>query len=485
MARRSLIEQLDDAVRAILAHPDAPVPRVDARIAPLLRVATELRGLPHESFKARLRADLVGGKPMATATESVAAIQQTATARLRFKDTSAAIEFYKKAFGAKERGARFVGPDGRVGHAEIVIGNSVLMLTDEAPDLGLMGPQGPGTCPITIYLQVDEVDAVAKQAVAAGARLLSPVQDQFYGDRTGHLADPFGYSWTVTTHKEDVPLDEMHRRFDEMLKQQKTKRAGITPIPRGFHTVTPYLVVEDAPALIEFVKQTFGAEQTFRAIGSAGGVHAEVRIGDSMLMMGGGSPELSWRGQAWPTALHVYVEDADAAYKRALEAGATSVEEPVDQFYGDREAGVKDRWGNLWWIATHKEGRYIPEGLHTVTPFLHPLRAEPVINFLKRAFGAEEVKKYASPDGVIHHAIVRIGNSAIEMGEAHGPYQPMPTMFYLHVPDADATYLRALEAGGTSISEPSDQPYGARVGGVKDAFGNQWYIATPIKTAER
>ena len=94
-----------------------------------------------------------------------------------------------------------------------------------------------------------------------------------------------------------------------------------------------------------------------------------------------------------------------------------------------------------------------------------PLRAEPVITFLKRAFGAQELAKYASPDGVVHHAEIRVGDSVVEMGEAYGPhgkYPPMPTMFYLYVPDCDAVYRRALAAGAKSIQEPADQPYGDR-----------------------
>ena len=112
---------------------------------------------------------------------------------------------------------------------------------------------------------------------------------------------------------------------------------------------------------------------------------------------------------------------------------------------------------------------------------MHPLRAEPVINFLKRAFGAREMAKYASPDGVVHHAEIRVGDSVVEMGEAHGKYEPMPAMFYLYVPDCDAVYRRALAAGATSIAEPADHPYGDRSGGVTDPFGNQWHIATHIK----
>jgi uncharacterized glyoxalase superfamily protein PhnB len=155
--------------------------------------------------------------------------------------------------------------------------------------------------------------------------------------------------------------------------------------------------------------------------------------------------------------------------------------EPRDQEYGERSASVKDPAGNYWYIATHKGDTYAPKGLNDVNVYMHPLRAEPVINFLKRAFGAREIAKYASPDGVVHHAEIRVGDSVVEMGEAHGQYPPMPTMFYLYVPDCDAVYQRALQAGATSISEPVDHPYGDRSGGVKDAFGNQWYIATHVK----
>jgi PhnB protein len=204
-------------------------------------------------------------------------------------------------------------------------------------------------------------------------------------------------------------------------------------------------------------------------------------VGESMLMIGGGAPELFWRGEAQPTALHVYVEDADRVYRRAIDAGGVTIQPPTDQAYGERSASLRDPAGNFWYIATAKGEHYIPEGLHTVNVYLHPRRAQPVIDFMKRAFGAEEVAKYPSPDGVIHHAQVRIGDSVVEMGEADGPYQPMPTMFYLYVPDVDAMYSRALNAGATSISPPTDQSYGDRSAGVKDSFGNTWYIATHFK----
>ena len=144
---------------------------------------------------------------MASVAEPVAAIRQTATPHLRVKNAAAAIEFYKKAFGAKEI-MRFEN-EGGIGHAEIAIGNSVIMLAEEAPDYGFVGPQALGGSPVSIHLYVDDVDALAEQAVTAGAKVVVPVGDQFYGDRSGQFADPFGYTWVIATHKEDMSLDEI------------------------------------------------------------------------------------------------------------------------------------------------------------------------------------------------------------------------------------------------------------------------------------
>jgi uncharacterized glyoxalase superfamily protein PhnB len=244
--------------------------------------------------------------------------------------------------------------------------------------------------------------------------------------------------------------------------------------------VTPYVIAADGDAMLAFAKNAFGAEETFRAIGGAGGIHGETRIGDTMLMMGGGIPGKPFNAKPNTTALHIYVEDTDKTYQKALQAGASSINEPQDHDYGERGASVKDPFGNFWYIATHKGERYIPKGLHNVNVYMHPLRVEPVIGFLTRAFGGQELARYASPEGVVHHAEVRVGDSVVEMGEANGPYQPMQSMFYMYVPDCDAVYRRALAAGAKSIQEPADQPYGDRSGGVTDPFGNTWYIATHI-----
>ena len=274
--------------------------------------------------------------------------------------------------------------------------------------------------------------------------------------------------------------------FKTQLKEDLIRRATMTIEAQraaeqkpANQTITPYLTVERAEDLVEFVKQAFGAVEVFRATGSAGGLHAEVTIGDSRLMIGG-MPGVTES----PTALHLYVPDADAVYRRAMEAGGTSLEEPVDQFYGDREAGVKDPTGNVWWIATHKLGpadTHTPEGLRAVTPFLHPVGAAKLIDFMKEAFAAAEVSRYQSPDGMIQHATVRIGNSMIEMGEAHGVAQPMPPALYMNVENVDASYERALKAGATSLRPPTDQGYGDRTAWVKDAWGTTWYLATPVK----
>ncbi len=122
-----------------------------------------------------------------------------------------AIEFYKKAFGATEL-FRFPAPDGKIGHAEIKIGDSPIMLADEFAEMGYKGPQTLGGSPVSLMIYLEDVDAVFNRAVEAGASVKEAVQDKFYGDRTGTLTDPFGHVWHVATHKEDVSMEEMEER---------------------------------------------------------------------------------------------------------------------------------------------------------------------------------------------------------------------------------------------------------------------------------
>lgn len=137
------------------------------------------------------------------------------TPYLVVRGAAEAIAFYQRAFGAQEK-LRLSSPDGKIGHAEIEIGDSRVMLADEHPDWGALGPLSIGGTPTSLMVYVEDVDAVFARAVAAGAKEVRPVQDQFYGDRSGFLEDPFGHRWSIATHIEDVPQAEVQRRFNEM-----------------------------------------------------------------------------------------------------------------------------------------------------------------------------------------------------------------------------------------------------------------------------
>ena len=127
---------------------------------------------------------------------------------------AAAIDFYKSVLGATER-MRMGGPDGKVGHAELEIGNSVIMLADEHPEIDALGPKTVGGTPVSLMVYVEDVDSVFERAIEAGAQARQPIEDKFYGDRSGSFEDPFGHGWHVATHVEDVPPDEMARRAAE------------------------------------------------------------------------------------------------------------------------------------------------------------------------------------------------------------------------------------------------------------------------------
>lgn len=138
------------------------------------------------------------------------------TAYLIIRSAARALEFYKRAFGATEV-LRLPGPDGTIGHAEIRIGDGHVMLADEKLDMGYRGPESFGGSPVSLMFYVEDVDARFAQALAAGATVKHPVKDQFYGDRSGSITDPFGYVWTIATHVEDIAPDEMQRRIAAMM----------------------------------------------------------------------------------------------------------------------------------------------------------------------------------------------------------------------------------------------------------------------------
>ena len=162
--------------------------------------------------------------------------------------------------GAKETFRFEVG--GRIPHAEMMIGDSTIDIAGEWPEGGRFSAETLGDSPISMSLQVDDVDAFAEHAVAAGMKLVRAAQDQFYGHRDALLEDPFGYSWGVFTVKEEMSVEEMHRRMKDVTRgpeggQMPTAGKGVDPVPRGFRMVTPYLVAEDGKALLDFVQRRF------------------------------------------------------------------------------------------------------------------------------------------------------------------------------------------------------------------------------------
>jgi PhnB protein len=270
----------------------------------------------------------------------------------------------------------------------------------------------------------------------------------------------------------EIPNPDFKRRLRADLERKISMSTETVVFRPGFRTVTPYLLPPGAE-FIDFLKNVFGGVETERTATSPTSFHSEVRIGDSMLMIGVGS------SRSMPTALHVYVPNADEVFNRALDAGCIELA-PMMEDHGDRFGAVQDPAGNQWYIATNLGASHIKEHLNTVTTYFHPVGASRFIDFLKRAFNAQEVERYDSPAGEVLHAKIRLGNSVVEIGEPHSRWQPMPTMLYLYVPDVDALYEQALRAGATSIHPPVNQFYGDRNGGVVDEWGNHWYISTPL-----
>lgn len=285
----------------------------------------------------------------------------------------------------------------------------------------------------------------------------------------------------IASDLRDLPREDFLARLGRELNEEGEHMSATATktVREGFGTVTPYIVVNEATQLADFIKNAFGAEETLRAMGgSGGGFHMEFRLGHSMLMVGGGG---AYKGPELPPSLHYFVHDVDNAYKRAIAAGATAEHEPVDQPYGVREASIRYA-GVDWYLSTpmKAEGGREVLGVGDLAAYLHPRGADGLIEFMKRAFGAEELESYREPagSGPIVHAKVRIEDSIVELGEAHGKYGPKPTMLFLYVDDADAWFNRAVAAGAKVTTPMGDQPYG-RTGAVQDPHGNLWHLCTP------
>jgi PhnB protein len=286
----------------------------------------------------------------------------------------------------------------------------------------------------------------------------------------------------------DVPAESFKTRLKTELQRRAVMTAStpsmssVAGVRAGFRTITPFLIHDRAPELVDFMKTTFGAEELNRnTAGEAYGFYSEVRISDSVLMIGGGTA--ARRGNL-AGAFHVFVKDCDAAYRRALQAGAVTLMgvtgEPADRPYGERSAFVEDAFGNYWYIATRLASAPAAEGpvqgLGTVLPHVHPEDARKYIDFLKRAFGAEELA-VIEHSGRVMHAAVRVGDAVLEMGEATDRAGIPSNGFFLFVEDVEAAYARALAAGATAVRPPEDIPYGLRSAIVKDPGGYLWWPA--------
>jgi PhnB protein len=336
-------------------------------------------------------------------------------------------------------------------------------------------------------------------------RLDEAIDALMSGRREGlAFADPELATLLVTAADlRDLPDPEFKQQLKAELippsKEETMNSAAALPVETEIPSINPYLVVDGAARLIEFLERAFDARLDVRVPTETGRVlHGQVFVGDSRI-------ELADATEQWKSlrsAMHIYVDDADATYERALAAGATSLLPPTNQAYGDREGAVVDPFGNHWYIATRFEevpedevmrrfasGEPVtltrtsgvgprPKGFRTITPGLRTPETARLLEFLESAFDAKVLSRTPGPEGTIMHAEIRIGDSIIEAGDPHGPWMPMDAFLHLYVDDVDAVYRRATELGARSLMEPKDQPYGERGGLIADPAGNLWFIAT-------
>ena len=294
------------------------------------------------------------------------------------------------------------------------------------------------------------------------------------GDATAALRDPqLAALVRIAADLRHYPSANFKARLRAQLERRKrVSTAELTNIREGFTTVTPYVWVADR-GLSDFLIRVFDAVETRVTAGARHGTHRELRIGNSMLMLGEGATGEVMPGRSM--AFHIFVDDVDAVYAKALAAGGESLGEPADRPYGERSGFIKDPFGNHWYIASPLGPESFASALRTVTPYLHSRDVRGYIDFLVRAFGASEEVVHELPEGIIPYARARVGDAAIELGTA----DPMPGAFCLYVADPDLVYEQAVAAGANALSPPVDQPSGDRMAFVEDALGNQWYITRP------
>ena len=295
-------------------------------------------------------------------------------------------------------------------------------------------------------------------------------------ERSASLADLLDIARDLSA----MPRPDFKTRLRTALERTTSMSTKMTTktvqFREGFRTVTPHIYLPEAEELIAFVQNVFSGVETGRSAHESGAIHSEMRIGDSMLMIGGGP---SYKGPRKPMLLRVLVANCDEVYRKALDAGAVSTL-GITENYGERFGCVRDRFDNQWIISTQIGPAY-SEGLeHSLTTFSKARGAAGMIDFLQQAFGADVVMRSDSPDGRVRHSIIRMVDSVVAVSDAGSEEKLSPLQLYLYVPDVDAWYDRAVRAGAKSVFPPTDHAYGDRGAAVTDEWGNSWYIATPL-----
>src|SRR5438445_5052374 len=264
----------------------------------------------------------------------------------------------------------------------------------------------------------------------------------------------------VARELRDLPREEFRAALESDLQRRATmsestaaakvgsgeeQERAVHYMRPGLKSITPDITVRGAAQFIEFLKSSFEATERMRVPTPDGKImHAEVAIGNGAIEVSDGSEAYP----AAPQAIHLYVDDPDAAYARTLQGGATSFYAPTDDHpSGDRWGAVKDPFGNHWYIAKPRGWTPGPEGLQSVQPYLHLHEAHKMIPFLEPVFGAEAMGVHKSPEGAVLHATMRIGNATREIDEAHGGFQPMPCHLHPYVPHTGAAAQLAMEEG--------------------------------------
>lgn len=311
MADNLDFQLLDEEINLILS---GQAPRTETGNASLLSIAGDLQYAPRPSFRANLRTHL-RRIAMSTPSTTVTEERQSAIPYLIVRNAAMLIDFLKEVFGAEEL-LRVPRDDGLLMHVAVRIEDSYLELADSTAEF----PPRPAS----LHVYIPNVDEVVSRAVAAGAQQLREILDQPYGDREGSVRDAFGNNWFIATH-----LGPSYR-------------------PVGLRAITTCLFPVGAAEFLRFVQSAFGAVPRDIHYGDDGKIaYSQFQVGNTVL-------SVSDAHDGWgpnPTGIHLYVDDVDATYARAIAAGAHGVREPEDQPYGERISTVRDPFGNDWFIA--------------------------------------------------------------------------------------------------------------------------------------